>query len=184
MAVWGGASRVTGVRGGPQGGLFGFKFSSRAHPRKFGLKRFLAVRKCWRGSRVACFWVTSFRKKFIGSRGEAPCVASVSWRGPATRCIPFGKGPVRRRRNVVESPGMNLTRDRFPQLPSSAYRAAVEQEIRKRGNSIESMLPAADPATTWDKDEAYIRQRLSPAPTKLEAPRWRCWISRRTRRSL
>src|SRR5262249_26684038 len=78
-----------------QGGLFGFKFSSRAHPRKFGLKRFLAVRRSWCGSRVAYFWVTSFRKKFIGSRGEAPCVASVSCRGPATRCTPFGKGPVR-----------------------------------------------------------------------------------------
>src|SRR5262249_35320122 len=32
------------------------------------------------------FWVTSFRKKFIGSRGEAPCVASIYWRWPATRC--------------------------------------------------------------------------------------------------
>src|SRR5215510_10526030 len=64
--VGGGASRVTSVRGGPQGGLFGFKFSSRPHPRKFGLKRFLAVRRSWCGSRVAYFWVTSFRKKFIG----------------------------------------------------------------------------------------------------------------------
>jgi hypothetical protein len=27
------------------GGLFGFKFSSRAHPRKFGVKRFLVVRE-------------------------------------------------------------------------------------------------------------------------------------------
>ena len=44
---------------------------------------------------------------------------------------------------------------RFPQLPSGAYRAAVEQEIRKRGYSIESMLRAADAATTWDKDEAW-----------------------------
>src|SRR5262245_28387848 len=31
--------------GPPGGGLFGFKFSSRRHPRKFGLKRFLAVRR-------------------------------------------------------------------------------------------------------------------------------------------
>src|SRR5262249_61034595 len=38
------ASRVTGVHGGPQGGLFVFKFSSRAHPRKFGLKLFLVMR--------------------------------------------------------------------------------------------------------------------------------------------
>src|SRR6516164_8084038 len=32
------------------GGLFGFKFSSRRHPRKFGQKRFLAVRRSWRGN--------------------------------------------------------------------------------------------------------------------------------------
>jgi hypothetical protein len=44
---------------------------------------------------------------------------------------------------------------RFPQLPSGAYRAAVEHEIRKRGYSIESMLRAADAATAWDKDEAW-----------------------------
>src|SRR5262245_27879533 len=59
------------------------------------------------------------------------------------------------------SPGMNLTRDRLPQLTSSAYRAAVEQEIRKRGYSIESMLRAADPATTWDKDEAWDMVRAA-----------------------
>jgi hypothetical protein len=31
-----------------RGGLFGFKFSSRRHPRKFGQKRFLAERRSWR----------------------------------------------------------------------------------------------------------------------------------------
>jgi hypothetical protein len=50
---------------------------------------------------------------------------------------------------------------RFPQLPSSAYRAAVEQEIRMRGYSIESMLRAADAATTWDKDEAWDMVRAA-----------------------
>ena len=50
---------------------------------------------------------------------------------------------------------------RFPQLPSSAYRATVEQEIRKRGYSIESMLRAADVATTWDKDEAWDTVRAA-----------------------
>ena len=44
------------------GGLFGFKFSSRRHPRKFGQKRFLAVRRSWRGNGVACFWATSVEK--------------------------------------------------------------------------------------------------------------------------
>jgi hypothetical protein len=50
---------------------------------------------------------------------------------------------------------------RFPRLPSGAYRAAVEQEIRKRGYSIESMLRAADAATTWDKDEEWDMVRAA-----------------------
>src|SRR5262249_20420331 len=50
----------------PGRGLFGFKFSSRRHPRKFGQKRFLAVRKSWRGNGVACFWATSLEKIFGG----------------------------------------------------------------------------------------------------------------------
>src|SRR6516162_10033618 len=40
--------------------------SSRRHPRKFGQKRFLAVRRSWRGSGVACFWATSLEKIFGG----------------------------------------------------------------------------------------------------------------------
>jgi hypothetical protein len=50
---------------------------------------------------------------------------------------------------------------RFPQLPSSAYGAALEQEIRRRGYSIESMLRAADAATTWDTDEAWDMVRAA-----------------------
>src|SRR5215831_19013878 len=86
----GGAGRVAGVRGGPQGGLFSFKFSSRTHPRKFGLKRFLAVSRSWRGSGVACFWLTSFRKKFIGSRSGGPFVRQL---------IPLGTRDHRERRS-------------------------------------------------------------------------------------
>src|SRR5262249_14198698 len=53
----------TNVYVGPRvGGLFGFKFSSRPHPRKFGLKRFLAVRRSWRGNGVACFCATSLEE--------------------------------------------------------------------------------------------------------------------------
>src|SRR5262249_27166190 len=48
------------------GGLFGFKFSSRPHPRKFGQKRFLAVRRSWRGNGVAYFWATSLEIIFGG----------------------------------------------------------------------------------------------------------------------
>jgi len=33
--------------------------------------------------------------------------------------------------------------------------------IRKRGYSIESMLPAADAATTWDKDQAWDMVRAA-----------------------
>src|SRR5262249_13205780 len=48
--------------GPPVGGLFSFKFSSRPHPRKFGLKRFLAVRKVLARKWGACFWATSLQK--------------------------------------------------------------------------------------------------------------------------
>ena len=50
---------------------------------------------------------------------------------------------------------------RFPQLPSSAYGGALEQEIRRRAYSIESMLRAADAATTWDKDQAWDMVRAA-----------------------
>jgi hypothetical protein len=50
---------------------------------------------------------------------------------------------------------------RFPQLPCGAHRAAVEEEIRKRGYSIESMLRAADAATTWEKDQAWDMVRAA-----------------------
>ena len=51
------------VRAPPGGGRAKIENSSRRHPRKFGQKRFLAVRRSWRGNGVACFWVaTSFGK--------------------------------------------------------------------------------------------------------------------------
>src|SRR5262249_48291356 len=48
----------------PGGGGAKIENSSRRHPPKFGQKRFLAVRKSWRGNGVACFWATSFGKNF------------------------------------------------------------------------------------------------------------------------
>src|SRR5262249_49130742 len=46
-----------------EGGLFGFKFSSRPHPRKFGVKRFLVVRGVAGAvSRVACFGLPPWKK--------------------------------------------------------------------------------------------------------------------------
>ena len=44
------------------GGLFGFRFSSRPLPRKFGQKRFLAVRRSWRKNGVACFGLPPWKK--------------------------------------------------------------------------------------------------------------------------
>jgi hypothetical protein len=49
--------------GPPVGGLFSFKFSSRPHPRKFGVKRFLVVREVAGAvSRVACFGLPPWKK--------------------------------------------------------------------------------------------------------------------------
>ena len=46
----------------PGGGRAKIENSSRRHPRKFGQKRFLAVRRSWRGNGVACFWATSLEE--------------------------------------------------------------------------------------------------------------------------
>jgi hypothetical protein len=59
------------------------------------------------------------------------------------------------------------------QLPSGAYRAAVEEEIRKRGYTIESMLRAADAATTWDKDQAWDMVR---AALERQHPKSSSWF--------
>src|SRR5262249_39560902 len=48
------------------GGRAKIQNSSRRHPRKFGQKRFLAVRRSGRGNGVACFWATSLEKIFGG----------------------------------------------------------------------------------------------------------------------
>src|SRR6516162_2970524 len=48
------------------GGRAKIENSSRRHPRKFGQKRFVAVRRSWRGNGVACFWATSLEKIFGG----------------------------------------------------------------------------------------------------------------------
>src|SRR6516165_12240434 len=55
--------RVRAPRGG---GRAKNENSSRRQPRKFGLKRFLVVRRSWRGNGVACFWATSLEKIFGG----------------------------------------------------------------------------------------------------------------------
>src|SRR5215831_7199314 len=54
------------VRAPLGGGRAKIENSSRRHPRKFGQKRFLAVRRSWRGNGVACLWATSLEKIFGG----------------------------------------------------------------------------------------------------------------------
>ena len=63
-AACGGASREanlilscrrTSIMGPRQGGLFGFKFSSRPHPRKFAVKRFLVLREALAGKWAGLF---------------------------------------------------------------------------------------------------------------------------------
>src|SRR5262245_48385172 len=44
------------------GGRAKIENSSRRHPRKFGLKRFLAVRRSWRKNGVACFELPPWKK--------------------------------------------------------------------------------------------------------------------------
>src|SRR6266511_2518918 len=58
--------------GPPVGGLFGFKFSSRRHPRKFVVKRFLEVREV-AGAEVGwlIFGLPPSEKKFTGGEDIA-----------------------------------------------------------------------------------------------------------------
>src|SRR5262249_44509021 len=49
------------------GGRAKIQNSSRRHPRKFGQKRFLAVRRSWRGNGGTCFWATSL-EEIVGRR--------------------------------------------------------------------------------------------------------------------
>src|SRR5262245_7005618 len=51
----------------PGGGRAKIENSSRRHPRKFGQKRFLAVRRSWRGKWGGLFWATSLEKIFGGT---------------------------------------------------------------------------------------------------------------------
>src|SRR5262249_46718659 len=66
------------VRAPLGGGRAKIENSSRRQPRKFGQKRFLAVRRSWRSNGVACFWVaTSFGKNLSAAtrpreRSEPP----------------------------------------------------------------------------------------------------------------
>jgi len=87
--------------GPPVGGLFGFKFSSRRHPRKFGQKRFLAVRRSWRKNGVACFWATSL-EEIIGGVTAIVSYRAGGWMQQSTvpRCAILSAGKHGRHRAV------------------------------------------------------------------------------------
>src|SRR5262245_47087389 len=71
----------------PRGGLFNFKLSSWPHPRKFGLKRFLTVRKVLAGR-----WGSLFLGYLLGKHigGEiAPISFRLTWDG-CSSLLPFG----------------------------------------------------------------------------------------------
>ena len=72
LAAWpspdGNASKSSGrtCASPPGEGRAKIENSSRPHPRKFGQKRFLAVRRSWREKWGGLFWATSLEKIFGG----------------------------------------------------------------------------------------------------------------------
>src|SRR5262249_10252613 len=81
------------VRGGPPvGGTFQFQIFIKGSSPEIWPETIFGSEEVLARKGVAYFWVTSFRKKFIGSRGEAPCVASVSWRGAPGTMHPIREG--------------------------------------------------------------------------------------------
>src|SRR5262245_51525019 len=107
--------------GPPVGGLFGVKFSSRPHPRKFAVKRFLVVREVAGAvSGVACFGLPPW-KKFSAARPRSsrsaqedgcsslPCRGVLSFRSEAREAsgseTPRFDNVARRRRGGVAARG-------------------------------------------------------------------------------
>src|SRR5262249_49897355 len=77
----------------PVGGLFGFKFSSRPHPWKFGVKRFLALREGLARKWGCLFWATPL-EKVIGGVTAIVSYRPGGWNAAVYRaevCYPFGR---------------------------------------------------------------------------------------------
>src|SRR5262245_22051922 len=75
------------------GGRAKIENSSRRHPRKFGQKRFLVVRRSWRGNGVACFWATSL-EEIIGGVTAIVSYRPGGWISAVCRtkaCYPVGR---------------------------------------------------------------------------------------------
>src|SRR5215467_5802846 len=90
----------------PVGGLFNFKFSSRPHPRKFGLKRFLTVRKVLAGKQGSLF-LGYLLGKNIG--GEIALISfRLTWDG-CSSLLPFG-GVLSFRSEAREASGSETAR--------------------------------------------------------------------------
>src|SRR4029453_2719845 len=75
-----------------RGELFGFKFSSRPHPWKFGVKRFLVLREVLARKWGGLFWATSFGKNY--RRRDRDRLVPPRWIDAAVYraevCYPFG----------------------------------------------------------------------------------------------
>ena len=129
----------------PQGGgRAKIENSSRRHPRKFSLKRFLAVRRSWRGSGVAYFWVTSFRKKI-----SAAVVAAPSYLEEATGARPLHRGRGRTLHPAAVRP-LWLRRTnvwRGITSPARGAKATKKTEPPMNGRSDEKMCPMS--RKTW-----------------------------------
>src|SRR5262245_57691742 len=73
----------------PGGGRAKIENSSRRHLRKSGQKRFLAVRRSWRGNGVACFWATSLQEIIGGVIDLVPLRRMDAAVCHAEVCYPF-----------------------------------------------------------------------------------------------
>jgi len=82
----------------PVGGTFGFKFSSRPHPWKFGVKRFLMLREVLARKWGGLFWATSVEKiiggvtaivsyRTDGWMQQSPCGGVLSFRWEARESL-------------------------------------------------------------------------------------------------
>src|SRR5215472_3799402 len=111
------------VRAPLGGGRAKIENSSRRHPRKFGQKRFLAMRRSWRGNEVACFWATSLEKIFGG------VIAIISFR-PGVGCSSLPcRGVLSFRSGAREGPGDETARFDLAACRRHGFRLDVERQL-------------------------------------------------------
>src|SRR5262249_45564998 len=137
----------------PVGGLFWFQIFIQVPSRKFGQKRFLAVRRSWRGNGVACFWATSLEKIFGG------VVAIISFRpgGGMQQCgVP---------RCAILSVGSREA--------SGSETARVHHAVRRRSSVAHRCGPREardDSQTSVDPALTHAQMRAVPADSVMAVP--------------